>query len=202
LGHFLSQLVHLNTPIHIINTFEYKLSILLDIPYLTTYSAPTKISPEARLNLISAIIHQQNIIGWDLFLTGFHSSLWYNVFHHLSLDPSPQDQWDKRLIAQSGELLKNIWHDRNKVLRLSSREEAKSMLRQRVQQCVTELYRNPTKLHRRYQKIRSMPLHQRLNFSKLTCNDGLPVYNINNKSLSSVLWRKFFQGTNHIVLFL
>jgi len=72
LKEYLSHLLLLNTPMYIISTLQYKLSLSLEIPFITTFQIQNNIPPETRRHLISAIQHQ-NIIGWDNFLRGYMS---------------------------------------------------------------------------------------------------------------------------------
>ncbi len=82
---FLSQLVNIHTPIHIIISLEYKLSLTLDIPYSRIYSAPTELPPSTK-NLLIPVIRQQTVVGWHLFLKGYHAFYWLTTFQHLSTD--------------------------------------------------------------------------------------------------------------------
>jgi len=48
----------INNPIHVIVTFEYKLSLLLQIPYMRTYSVATALDAPHHYNLLTAIRHK------------------------------------------------------------------------------------------------------------------------------------------------
>jgi len=52
---FLKNLINIGTPIHIITTFHYKLSILLNLPYDHSLSPSTTLQYESKTLLISAI---------------------------------------------------------------------------------------------------------------------------------------------------
>jgi hypothetical protein len=52
---FLANLININTPVHIIITFKYKLSLTLNVPYERMYNSATGISSDHWLALITAI---------------------------------------------------------------------------------------------------------------------------------------------------
>lgn len=125
LDQFLSKLIPLNTPIHIIITLKYKLSLTLDILYKQKYSAPTNLSSSDKQALLSMIC-QQNLIGWNLFLKGYQTESWLSIFRSLSsCIPSPQQcSWDIHLSSLTSELYKGIWHDRNASIHGLSHKES------------------------------------------------------------------------------
>lgn len=91
-------------------TYEYKLSLLLNIPCNSTSNISTPIPNNVRMTLMNAIRHQ-NIIEWDNFLKGYTSIYWLEIFNeshsgdnvaHLTLD------WDHRLVEECIQLSKAI----------------------------------------------------------------------------------------------
>jgi len=82
LNDFLYLMVKQNTPMHIIACFSYKLSIVLNVPQNPSFTVATQLSKTHHTLLIKAIQHQ-NLIGWNMFLRGFTSCLWFTVFSTL-----------------------------------------------------------------------------------------------------------------------
>jgi hypothetical protein len=79
----LSNLVQVQTPLYIIVTLEYKLSLVLEVPLHKKYFLNNQVPQDTHRKLLSAIQHK-NIIGWDNFLKGFTSIYWkdlYNAAH-------------------------------------------------------------------------------------------------------------------------
>jgi hypothetical protein len=68
---FLSTMAQSGAPIYILTTFEYKLSIVLAIPFQPQFSVISPIQPLTKIRLIEAIRHQ-NIVGWDNSYVGTH----------------------------------------------------------------------------------------------------------------------------------
>jgi hypothetical protein len=143
---FLSSMAKIYTPIYILQIFEYKLSLVLDIPSLASYSHTLPIPPERYQTLIEATRHQ-NIIGWDNFLRGYTSQYWlkiYNDAHDTTTSIDPSMDWDKRLVSEAINIYKAIWDDRY-YLHGNSKKEAASKLRQQICDRVILVYKqNPT----------------------------------------------------------
>jgi hypothetical protein len=152
----------------VIVTFEYKLSLLLQIPYMRTYSVATALDAPHHYNLLTAIRHQ-NIIGWDLFLKGYTSKYWMTLYQVITSKSNhsrhPTPQRDTKLVSLTIQLFKSIWEDRNQSLHGTSRQEASVKARKRILNKVHAIYRNPTKLASRYSQIKQIPLHDRLRHS-------------------------------------
>jgi hypothetical protein len=79
LENFFSHLLSLKTPIYILCTLEYKLSITLDIPFLPKFHNQEEIPPDTK-PLLMTVIRHQNIIGWDNFVQGYTSIYWVYIF--------------------------------------------------------------------------------------------------------------------------
>jgi len=73
--YFLSSLIKIGTPVYIVHVFEYKLSIVLDLPFSKVYNISSEIPQSTYILLLDAIRHQ-NILGWDQFLCGYTSIYW------------------------------------------------------------------------------------------------------------------------------
>jgi len=73
--YFLSSLIKIGTPVYIAHVFEYKLSIVLDLPFSKVYNISSEIPQSTYILLLDAIRHQ-NILGWDQFLCGYTSIYW------------------------------------------------------------------------------------------------------------------------------
>jgi hypothetical protein len=143
---FLSTLLSLQTPIYLIATLEYKLSMTLQIPFDPQYVHTCPIPTDTHLMLITAIRHQ-NLLGWDLFLRGFTSNYWNTVFtmaHCNSTSPKTIQQWDQKLVEEALNLYQSIWTTQNIVLHGTTKLEAKEKLRERVFEQVRDVYKNPT----------------------------------------------------------
>jgi len=78
---FLKNLHSKGTPDCILTIFEFKISIVLDIPYSQCYHTSSTLDTQ-KMGLINAIRHQ-NILGWDLFLKGIQSSYWAELYQDL-----------------------------------------------------------------------------------------------------------------------
>jgi hypothetical protein len=160
LNKFLSSMLSLQTPIYLLSTLEYKSSLTLQIPFAQRYIKSFSIPSDIHLTLLTAI-HHQNLLGWDLFLRGFVSKYWNEVFiqaHSCSPSSSLTQIWDQKLIEGALTLTHSIWTTRNIFLHGSNKMEAKQKLCQRVLDQVQEIYRSPPKLHKRFRKIYSIPI--------------------------------------------
>jgi len=149
LKEYLSHLLLLKTPIYIISTLEYKLSLMLEIPFNQTFHIQNEIPPVNRMLLFSAKRHQ-NIIGWDNFLRGYTSLYWLKIFQqsHTYATDHPSPHRDKNFVENSISLFHQIWSDRNSHLHGSSKAEAAQKLRERVLHQVRHVYAHPPKLHK------------------------------------------------------
>jgi hypothetical protein len=161
---FLSNLLSIHTPVYLISTLEYKLSLTLQVPFVHHYLNSYPISPDIHLTLLTAICHQ-NELGWDLFLRGFISHYWNEVYiqaHSSSPSSSPVQLWDQKLVEGSLKLIQSIWTTRNIFLHGTNKLEANQKLRERVLDRVQGIYKNPPKLNKHFKKIHSIPLQKRL----------------------------------------
>jgi len=168
LDQYLASLVSLGTPIYIFATFELKLSSTLDIPFINRYKVTTPLETRAYQRLILAIRHQ-NIVGWTNFLRGYISSYWesaYTSAHSYTMEKKCSN-WATQLAQATIELHHNIWKERNKAIHGSTRQEAKDKLRDRVIAQVHFIYKHPPKLHKRFARVSSVPLHDRIKRSTL-----------------------------------
>jgi hypothetical protein len=137
LSRFLSDLQKVKTPTHLLATFEYKLSLYLQIPYHQRHQPSYTLPPKEHSTLLTAIRHQ-NILGWDNFMRGYISNLW-DDYIKLTLSPSPTN-WDVALVKNIFTLATAIWKDRNRVIHGNTRKEASELLRERIREQVTKLY--------------------------------------------------------------
>jgi hypothetical protein len=155
----------MDTPIHILSTFHFKLCLLLHIPYEPTFTPSTTLSYENKA-LLMTTIRQQNIIGWDSFLHGYTSIKWHQIIQHLSSLPQSSNHlsqnWPVKLISHAITLYKKIWEDRNQLIHGKTRQEALIQERLHIQANVPHRYKHPPKLAKRYPKIHSNPIHTRL----------------------------------------
>jgi len=168
LDQYLASLVSLGTPIYIIATFKLKLSSTLGIPFLHKYKVTTPIPLPSYKTLILAICHQ-NIVGWSNFLRGYISSFWevaYNTAHSSTMEKKCSN-WAVQLVLASSELYHKIWKDRNQFIHGSNRQEARAKLREHILSQVHSIYKHPPKLHKRFPRVLSVPLHDRLKRSTL-----------------------------------
>ncbi len=157
----------MHTPIHIIDCFEYKLSLALDLVYSKQFYTATSLPADQNRILLDAIKHQ-NIIGWDLFIRGFTSSKWIDVFNAIrTYDCRHRLHWDVTLISGVLTLLKGILDDCNRTLHGATRIEAAQKLWERVLQRTRELYSRPPKLHPRYAKITTISADERMKRSTM-----------------------------------
>ena len=148
---FMNTLKNIGTPSYILATFEYKLSLTLDISDTQNYCCQSLLPPPLKHNLLRAIRHQ-NVIGWDMFLKGFSSNYWVELCN-TNDEPSERHKsstWGEQLVAASLSCLQHIWNDRNQFLHGKTRLESKQKLHERVHATVQQIYRAPPKLHRRY----------------------------------------------------
>lgn len=115
----LQELLKISTPIQIVTVSEYKISLVLNIPYKKNFQLASALSQPHHSILITAIRHQ-NLIGWDCFLKGYTSTLWSTLVTETSLSTirsQPNaDSLDVLFIAAIIKLHKSIWEDRNKIL--------------------------------------------------------------------------------------
>jgi hypothetical protein len=94
LNNFPQEILCLGTSPMILPTFEYKLSITLDIPNKTQTATSSTHSSIPTSILIA--IHHQNLIGWVIFFLGYISQYWtiaYATLHDPLLSP-PRVHWD------------------------------------------------------------------------------------------------------------
>jgi hypothetical protein len=126
---FLTALNKLKTPVQIVTTLQYKLSLLLDIPFEQTYFTTMQSSTSHHYALIQAICHQ-NIVGWNNFMRGYISTYWAD---YISI-PHPKfvTNWDISLISHILTLTTAIWRDRNGVIHGDTMKAAADLLRERI----------------------------------------------------------------------
>ncbi len=163
LNTFLTTLPNIGNPSYLLATFEYKISLTLDISFIQNYCCQSLLPPTLKHNLLQAIRHQ-NVLRWDMFLKGFSSIYWVELYNDHD-EPSEKHKsrtWGEQLVAASLSCLKHIWDDRNQFLHGKTRLESKHKLRERVHSAVQKIYASPPKLHRQYPSIRAMSLEQRL----------------------------------------
>lgn len=135
------------TPTLLLNTLNYKWSLLLDL-------SPPVFEKDSSFNqlpacLISAIRHQ-NLIGWQTMLWGFTTWYWLQAYLTLCdfLQESPNPSWDVLITSTSIHYLyKNILDNRNKFLHGSTKSDQQQKLHLRVIQQVQAIYSNPLCLH-------------------------------------------------------
>jgi len=148
------------TPTLLLNTLNYKWSLLLDL-------SPPVFEKDSSFNqlpacLISAIRHQ-NLIGWQTMLWGFTTWYWLQAYLTLCdfLQESPNPSWDVLITSTSIHYLyKNILDNRNKFLHGSTKSDQQQKLHLRVIQQVQAIYSNPLCLHHWYPRIHKVPLQE------------------------------------------
>jgi len=138
---FLQTMLNAGTPIHMIVCWEYKLSLVLNLPWICTYQIASQLIKDHQLLLIKAV-QNQNIIWWDLLLHGFCSTLWLQ-FYNLFPNNFPNCRWDVLLVSSITTLLKGIWDNRNKIIHGATRMEASKQIRERMQQWTRAIYLHP-----------------------------------------------------------
>jgi hypothetical protein len=107
----------MGAPTFPLSTFEYKLSLTLNIPCGHDYQCSSAISKPLKQNLMRAICHQ-NIIGWNAFLKGYTSQYWTEIYmDSMELFKNHESQnWGEKLVEAAITLLRHIWDDRNQYL--------------------------------------------------------------------------------------
>jgi len=86
----------------------------------------------------------------------------YSLAYIHPLHPNIPPTWEISVISHIFNLATAIWKDRNRFLHRDTKKAAAELLRERVVQEVKELYYNPPTLHKRYKKITSIALHERI----------------------------------------
>jgi hypothetical protein len=128
---------------HIIACFSYKLSIMLNVPQNPCFTVATQLSITHHILLIKAIQHQ-DLIGWNMFLRGFTSRLWFTVFSTLHDNTNIKKQrWDVTLVYAITSLVRDIRSDRNNTLHGTTKSETTLRLRERLLQQTRDLYATP-----------------------------------------------------------
>lgn len=109
---FLLSLLSIGPPLYILVSFENKLSLTLDIPFIPEFQNTLPIHNGMMAHLMLAIWHQ-NISGWDNFLRGYTSTYWMHLYQeaHLGNTTSMNAQWDVKLVAVAISLSRQIWTD-------------------------------------------------------------------------------------------
>jgi hypothetical protein len=94
-----TKLLKFSTPIYILTTLEYKLSQTLAIPHGHKYAVSEYISTDTKMTLLIAIQHL-NILEWDMFLKGFTSTLWEEIYyidaHRSGWHHAPLPRWGEK----------------------------------------------------------------------------------------------------------
>ncbi len=131
---FLAKLVTTNTTIHIITTFELKLSCLLMIPYHMMYTPSSTMHQHqsSTLSTLYMALRHQNLIGWHLLLRRFVSVYRMKAFQALMLEGDikhqrQQKQWDYHVLRLSIEMYKSICDARNIFLHGTSSIDAQRL---------------------------------------------------------------------------
>jgi len=98
------------------------------------------------------------------FLRGYTSIFWQQSYVSLFDDTQTHrdPNWGTHLVALALELYKGVWDERNIFFHGSSKIEARSKLRSRIQQQVRDIYSNPPFLAQKYTRISSVSLEERL----------------------------------------
>jgi len=124
LDDMLHQLEKRGTPNIMLQTFDYKLSLTLNLLYDKVTSRWTHDFVSIPYALLSAIKHQ-NLVGWDNFMKGFISTKWKDVLTQLSRESLPHSstEWDTHLTGAAINLYRGIWEDRNKRLHGENRKD-------------------------------------------------------------------------------
>lgn len=162
LDEYLQALIKINTNIHIVETFEYKLSMVLNITYKKKYIAPSSMDHKLYTTLITAKRHQ-NILRWNYFLKGFISSYWIQLQTLSSSSPTArQSKWEEKITSLTINLLKELWNDRNTFVHGKTIQEARTNARAAVLRQVADLYKKPPTLAKRYACVTDIPIANRI----------------------------------------
>ncbi len=171
----LTNLVKINTSIHILSTLEEILAETLNITSLQKYKSTQPLDTHCQRSLNTAR-QNQNIIGWNNFLRGYISKYWANT-QELSWHGSPptakQSMSATNFTAAAIDLHRRIWEDRNTFVYGKTIQEAREKLREKVIQQVTQIYQKPPNLAPRYHSITTVPLQARLNKTTKELTDWL-----------------------------
>jgi hypothetical protein len=122
---FLSSLIEAGTPICIVSTIEYKLSLTLDLLFSQTFTVISTIPKHIYKILLTAICHQ-NTLGWNKLIHGYSSIYWSQVYRELHSENSSsfKAHWDRLLVEEAIILLWQIWSDRNTQIHGTTKVEA------------------------------------------------------------------------------
>jgi len=161
---FLSMMTNIGTPIYVLTTIEYKLSILFSIEFIPKYSIASPLPLHVKNRLIEAIRHQ-NILGWDNFICGYSSRYWDNMVrsaHGEGNFPNLNPSWDIKLVSGILQCSQIIWQHRNRFLHGENWIEAKQLKRNHILDQVRQIYHHPPYLHSRFPPISTISLEIRL----------------------------------------
>lgn len=93
---FLLEIKRIHSVPCLLTTFEYKLSLTLDIPYSQTYQLSHNRASDVHRILLCAMQHQ-NVLGWDSALKASHPNIGMNynylIYINLSFTPIGMKNW-------------------------------------------------------------------------------------------------------------
>jgi len=168
LDDMLHKLEKQGTPNIMLQTFNYMLSLTLNLPYDKVSSQWTHDFNSIPHVLLWAIKHQ-NLVGWDNFMKGFISIKWKDVHMQLSRESLQHSstERDTQLTGAAINLSRGIGEDRNKRLYGENRKDHLVYLRSVILEQVRLVYQYPPKLHKQYARIQKVSLEDRLSRSTI-----------------------------------
>lgn len=143
----IATLRNANTPQLLLNTLQYKLSLVLDLPIPVFQPDP---SISTLPHCLIKVIRHQNLLGWHLMFCGYISTFWLPAYNKLfdHTQSSPNLAWDVILVCNLLQMFKSIWSDRNTSFHGNSREEQRIKLWEYILEQIKLIYKNPPKLDR------------------------------------------------------
>jgi hypothetical protein len=96
---FLLDMERMHIAPYILTTLEYKLSLVLCVPYDAKYHLREGISNDLK-NIVLFAIRHQNVIGWDNFLKGYVSKYWREIQMECTMVSMCQN-WDVRMVQNA-----------------------------------------------------------------------------------------------------
>jgi hypothetical protein len=128
------------------STLESQLLVFLQLPASVQFG---KLYATSSLTDLCNATRHQNLIGWDLFLPGFISSLWTKVYKASEIQHrQSEEQWSKKLMASTLTFSHSIWMAWNQSLHGTTRQSQQQYERAKVITQIHQVYQDPPVLHR------------------------------------------------------